>query len=155
MSYTVILTLSVIVKNISLNTLPRPVNKNFTLNICVLITEELQPMIFKSTVEPSFTDAYLIRSPRYYWQFALSLRKALTFSLFLAQSNTMWTAWFHIFWRIRTPDNHFLSFLKTLNTVLENSTHKNSLTFDKLSDMETALDDLPRDIFVAVTVIIA
>ena len=63
-------------------------------------------MIFKSTVEPSFTDAYLIRSPRYYGQFALSLGKAFTFSLnstrliltpdnadnghfFLAQSNTM------------------------------------------------------------------
>ena len=58
MTYTVILTLSVIVKNISLNTLPGPVNKNFTLNISVLITKELQPMIFKSTVEPSFTDAY-------------------------------------------------------------------------------------------------
>ena len=106
MTYTVILTLSVIVKNISLNTLPRPVNKNFTLNICVLITKELQPMIFKSTVEPNFTDAYLIRSPRYYGQFALSLGKAFTFSLnstrlirtpdnadnghlFLAESNTM------------------------------------------------------------------
>ena len=35
MTYTVILTLSVIVKNISLNTLPRPVNKNFTLNMSV------------------------------------------------------------------------------------------------------------------------
>ena len=64
MSYTVIITLSVIVKNIPLNTFPRPVNKNFTLNMC--LTKELLPLIFKSTVEPSFTDAYLIWIPRYY-----------------------------------------------------------------------------------------
>ena len=63
-------------------------------------------MSFKIIVEPSFTDTYLIRTPRYYGQFSLSLGKAFTFSLnstrlirtpdnadnghlFLAQSNTM------------------------------------------------------------------
>ena len=43
---------------------------------------------------------------------------------------------FTFFWRMRTPDNDFFIFFKNLNTVLKNSTHKNSLTFDKLSDME-------------------
>ena len=35
----------------------------------------------QNTLEPRFTDTRLIQTPRYYLQFSLPLRKALTFSL--------------------------------------------------------------------------
>ena len=38
------------------------------------------PQFLLGTVEPCLTDSLLIRTPRYYGQFALPLGKALTFS---------------------------------------------------------------------------
>ena len=40
----------------------------------------MSKLSFQRTVEPSFTDTRLIRTPRYYGQFSLSLGKALKFN---------------------------------------------------------------------------
>ena len=48
---------------------------------CIVIynTRKNLPNIFLCTVEPRFTDTRLIRTPRYYGHFSLSLGKAHTF----------------------------------------------------------------------------
>ena len=69
------------------------------------------------TVEPRFTDSSLIRTPRYYKQFSLSLGKALTFSL----NSTL---------LIRTPlnvDNGLLFLAKSTDSHRKSTSQKRTL----------------------------